>query len=245
MRILETCTAAWPVPDMQPRIDAFKEAFSADSSRPFELKRTFPYGSPSSTGTFQPSPSPDGRMGRPTMMAQHESHGQTAQLSYNVQPMTPPVSAGFDTSKDPLSMSMMSSGQQQQLPIQTSSMGVEWNPAPIFKYVSVVVLYLQLILTARQLLEYCIRAALSRHGFNGNSYAPAIVSPPLHSLLNPISNHTLSPDTTIIFRTAVFCASRYAIALHGPDRTATTGFHKPCAFICHVEHVARHRCQHV
>ncbi|KAL2052535.1 hypothetical protein ABVK25_007095 [Lepraria finkii] len=133
MRILEICIAAWPVPEMQPRIDAFKEAFSADSNRPFELKRSFPYGSPSSSGTFQPSPPPEGHMNHP-IQSHHDSHGQqTTQLSYHAQPITPPISAGFDTSKEnPMSPASMPMMQQQHLPLQTSSMDVGWNPAPIF-----------------------------------------------------------------------------------------------------------------
>lgn len=141
MRILESCTSTWPVPDMQARIDALREAFSADTSRPFELKPSFPYGSPTSSAGLQPSPPPDDHLAH-RMLPRQESLGQSHQLPYNAQPITPPVSAGFDASKgnalSSASMPMMSSGQQQQLPLQTSSMGndqVEWNPTPIFKYV--------------------------------------------------------------------------------------------------------------
>ena len=140
MRILESCTSTWPVPDMQARIDALREAFSADTSRPFELKPSFPYGSPSSSVGLQPSPPPDDHLAQ-RMLPHQESLGQSHQVPYNAQPITPPVSAGFDASKgNPLSsasMPMMSSGQQQQLPVQTTSVGndqVEWNPTPIFKY---------------------------------------------------------------------------------------------------------------
>ena len=140
MRILENCTSAWPMPEMQTQIDALREAFSADTSRPFELKRTFPFASPSSTG-LQPSPPLDAGH-HPPMLSRHESHSQVNQMPYHTQPITPPVSAGFDMPKDtPLSsasMSMMANGYQQQMPTQTSSIGtsqVEWNPTPIFEYV--------------------------------------------------------------------------------------------------------------
>ncbi|EPE36032.1 Zn2/Cys6 DNA-binding protein [Glarea lozoyensis ATCC 20868] len=46
MRILEKCTASWPMPEMQAQIDALREAFSADTRKPFVLKPSFPYGSP-------------------------------------------------------------------------------------------------------------------------------------------------------------------------------------------------------
>ena len=141
MRILESCTSTWPVPEMQARIDALREAFSADTSRPFELKPSFPYGSPTSSAGLQPSPPPDDHLAHRMMPAQ-ESLGQSHHVPYNAQPITPPVSAGFDASKgntlSSASMPMISNGPQQQLPLQTSSMGndqVEWNPTPIFKYV--------------------------------------------------------------------------------------------------------------
>ena len=56
MRILEQCTAAWPMPEMQAQIDALREAFSADTSKPFMLKPSFPYNSPA-PGNSRTSPS--------------------------------------------------------------------------------------------------------------------------------------------------------------------------------------------
>jgi len=146
MRILEHCTSAWPMPEMQTQIDALREAFSADTSRPFELKRSFPFGSPNSSQAsygLQPSPPLDAGLNHP-MLARHESHGQVSQIPqyHPQQPMTPPISAGLDNSNDktlpPASMPMMSNGLSQNIPLQTTSMGndqVEWNPTPIFTYV--------------------------------------------------------------------------------------------------------------
>jgi hypothetical protein len=146
MRILENCTSAWPMPEMQTQIDALREAFSADTSRPFELKRSFPFGSPSSlqaSYALQPSPPLDSVLNNP-MLAHHESHGQITQTPqyHPQQPMTPPVSAGLDASNDrklpPASRPMMSNGLPQNMPLQTTSLGneqVEWNPTPIFAYV--------------------------------------------------------------------------------------------------------------
>lgn len=140
MRILENCASAYAMPEMQSQIDALREAFSADTSRPFELKSTFPLGSPSSSG-LQPSPPLDSGH-PPPMLVRHESHGQMQQIPYHAQPITPPVSAGFEMPKNhslpPATMAMMSNSQEQQMPMQTSSIGtsqVEWNPTPIFKYV--------------------------------------------------------------------------------------------------------------
>lgn len=139
MRILENCTSAWPMPEMQTQIDALREAFSADTSRPFELKPTFPFGSPSSNG-LQPSPPPDAGQA-PPMLTRHGSLPQVRQTPYHAQPITPPVSAGFEMPKETSfpsdSMGMMTSGQHQNMPALTPSMGpsqVDWNPTPIFQY---------------------------------------------------------------------------------------------------------------
>ncbi|XHG02789.1 hypothetical protein AWENTII_006119 [Aspergillus wentii] len=56
MRILEQCSSAWPMPEIQAQIDSLRLAFSADTNRSFELKSTFPYGSPSEP--YHPSPPP-------------------------------------------------------------------------------------------------------------------------------------------------------------------------------------------
>lgn len=139
MRILENCTSAWPMPEMQTQIDALREAFSADTNRPFELKKSFPFASPSSNG-LQPSPPLDNGH-PPPMLTRHESHGRVNQVPYHTQPITPPVSAGFDMPEDvtlpSASMSMMKHESQQHIPMPASSLGAsqaEWNPTPIFKY---------------------------------------------------------------------------------------------------------------
>ncbi|KAJ8123906.1 hypothetical protein ONZ43_g260 [Nemania bipapillata] len=46
MRILEKTMNSWPLPEMLKQIDAVREAFSADTRKPFVLKPSFPYGSP-------------------------------------------------------------------------------------------------------------------------------------------------------------------------------------------------------
>ena len=54
MRILERCVLAWPMPETEAQISALRAAFSADVNKPFELKDSFPHGTPSEHS--RPSP---------------------------------------------------------------------------------------------------------------------------------------------------------------------------------------------
>lgn len=151
MRMLEKCTSSWPMPDihMQQQIDALREAFSADTRKPFVLKPTFPYGSPAATTNRTP---PRGMQYRPQLnrtssmdqqqsleqqhLAQHQS-----QVSYTSHPISPPVSAGsgMDNKSDSpavQSLVMMATGQRNQQPISNSVPMVDpstWNPNRIFE----------------------------------------------------------------------------------------------------------------
>lgn len=129
MRILETCTTAWPQPDMQKQIDALREAFSADTSRPFELKPTFPYGSPG-VPALQPSPPLDSKYQLSLLQGAPSHVNLPQQMSFQSGPITPPMTAGLDGPRDgsmgPPSGGMLSHGQQ-------TSMAEAWNPTPIFE----------------------------------------------------------------------------------------------------------------
>ncbi|RMZ83484.1 hypothetical protein DV737_g1526, partial [Chaetothyriales sp. CBS 132003] len=142
MRILERCKSSWVVPETGAQIDAIREAFSADLTKPFELRASFPLGSPSSSGT-QPSP---------PALVQHQLHGAVAP-SYQQQPVsvsvqqtgsylaTPPTSAISGDSKphSPLFQQPYTMGHANfnQMPtpnyFQQASMpeASQWNPTPI------------------------------------------------------------------------------------------------------------------
>lgn len=219
MRILESCTSTWPVPDMQARIDALREAFSADTSRPFELKPSFPYGSPTSSAGLQPSPPPEDHLAH-HMLPRQESLGQSHQLTYNPQPITPPVSAGFDASKgnslSSVSMPMMSNGQQQQLPLQTSSMGndqVEWNPTPIFKYVSTLIDSNSEDAHIWQFMEHRVRNTICCYGSGNNVDATTIISRSLSAFIPFNSSCSFSSTTAILSRSNIFSCSRDSLPL--------------------------------
>ncbi|KAL9038684.1 MAG: hypothetical protein Q9214_005182 [Letrouitia sp. 1 TL-2023] len=129
MRILESCTSAWPMPEMQASIDALREAFSADTSQPFRLRANFLYGSP--VASLRGSDPVDTKYQPP--LSRETSHEQ---VHYSQQPLTPPISAGLEDSKDrPMgasTMDLMASGG-----LSMDSMGNDrsgWDPTRIFEY---------------------------------------------------------------------------------------------------------------
>jgi hypothetical protein len=139
MRILEQVAPSWPVPEMQQQIENLRQAFSHDIGKPFELKPTFPYGSPQS----QPQPSP---LGHDDTYRHHgaghspSSLEQPGQVNYNTHPITPPISTHDSESKadSPVvqSLVMMAAGQRQTAQPPTSMQvqeAVQWNPKGIFE----------------------------------------------------------------------------------------------------------------
>ncbi|KAJ6145215.1 hypothetical protein N7470_009110 [Penicillium chermesinum] len=111
MRILERCSAAWPMPEIQAQIDSLRLAFSADTNRPFELKPSFPYGTPSEG--YQPSPPMDAHYH--PHLRQMSNHVQS-RVGLNAHPITPPISAGAEDSKSDTSSQLQSLGMVPHQP---------------------------------------------------------------------------------------------------------------------------------
>ncbi|KAJ5545320.1 hypothetical protein N7461_007624 [Penicillium sp. DV-2018c] len=128
MRILETCSTAWPMPEIQAQIDSLRLAFSADMRRPFELKPSFPYGSPSEP--YQPSPPMD---------AHYHPHLNQVQsrVGFHPLPITPPISTGAEDSKSDTSSQVQSLGMVPHQPPTTHSLDApladenNWDPTRI------------------------------------------------------------------------------------------------------------------
>ena len=137
MRVLETMSPSFPMPEMQQQVNSLRQAFSADCSKAFELKPTFPFGSPQ----VAPQTSPMGHQG--SYRPRHPSHPspleQPGQVNYHALPITPPISASDRGSKadSPVAQSlvMMASGQRASQPTTGMQMQetVPWNPQRIFE----------------------------------------------------------------------------------------------------------------
>ena len=137
MRILEQCMTAWPMPDMQKQIDSVREAFSADTRKPFVLKPSFPYGSPQPP-TYTSTPRSNASV--PLGLSRQDSFDQASgHLGYSTHPISPPISAGpldhkNDSSPNAQSLAMMAAGQAPPVMPAAMPMGdaSSWNPARIF-----------------------------------------------------------------------------------------------------------------
>ncbi|KAK5948083.1 hypothetical protein OHC33_010925 [Knufia fluminis] len=91
MRVLERCILEWPMPEVEAQINGLRAAFSVDLNKPFDLKPTFPYGTPS-----EHSKSPEER--RSSEPQQHFQNSQEQQfyqqsMQHNTYFQTPAVSA--------------------------------------------------------------------------------------------------------------------------------------------------------
>jgi hypothetical protein len=142
MRILEKCSSSWPMPDMQQRIDALREAFSADVRKPFVLKPTFPYGSPGAPVNTSPRSNVQYRQASSHASQNLEQQHAQQQVSYTAHPISPPISAGgvdqkSDSSPAVQSLVMMATGQRGPQPPITSGVPMtdpsSWNPSRIFE----------------------------------------------------------------------------------------------------------------
>ncbi|KAI4235461.1 MAG: hypothetical protein LQ349_003151 [Xanthoria aureola] len=133
MLLLENCTSAWPMPEMQSQIDALREAFSADINKPFRLRHNFPHGSP--RAPLKHSQSEPAETKYPPTLGRQTSHEQSARIRYGTQPLTPPISAGSeDTNSGSMNLGMMPNSHHQGP--HMDNLGFDhsgWNPSKIFE----------------------------------------------------------------------------------------------------------------
>lgn len=127
----------WHMPELQKQIDAVREAFSADVRKPFNLKPSFPYGSPNPSSHSSPPRLPQGY--RPALdttspLDQHLDAG----VGFSGQTISPPISAGPSDGKNhspSIQSIVMMQGTQSQGMRSNMSLADQpaWNPARIFE----------------------------------------------------------------------------------------------------------------
>ena len=157
MRILEECISAWPMPETEAQINGLRQAFSVDVNKPFELKPSFPLGTPSDS--YHPSPPgpPQQQLQSNTALQyQHQQppqqhllipqnqayvNQQVNQMQQGAYLATPPVSAVSSDSKpqSPQYQQGYNLNHQSFNQIPTSNYfqhpniaeQPQWNPPPI------------------------------------------------------------------------------------------------------------------
>ncbi|KAJ5902430.1 hypothetical protein N7495_002958 [Penicillium taxi] len=133
MRILERCSTAWPMAEIQAQIDSLRLAFSADTTRPFELKQSFPYGSPSDGG-YHPSPPMDAHY-HPHL--NQVTSSVQSRVGFSAHPITPPISTGAEDSKSDTSSQLQSLGMISHPPSSAHTLDAplvdenSWDPTRI------------------------------------------------------------------------------------------------------------------
>lgn len=127
------------MPEMHQQVNNLRVAFSADTTKPFELKPSFPFGSPHVAAQTSPASNPGSY--RPRLPSQHSPLDHPGQINYHTHPITPPMSATENDTKadSPVAQSlvMMASGQRAPQPSAGMQMQepVQWNPQRIFELV--------------------------------------------------------------------------------------------------------------
>ena len=134
MRLLESCAPAWPAQDLQAQILSLRQAFSADLSKPFELKAVLPPSAGFDVFS-SPSPGPDSYDRNIVAIPHDQIH------HFHTQPMTPPISAagncddGRDNSLAASSLTMLATGRSTSLPgSEIEDHAGSWNPTRLFEY---------------------------------------------------------------------------------------------------------------
>jgi len=155
------------MPDMQQQIDALREAFSADTSKAFVLKPSFPYGSPAApvnqaTPRLANQYQPNGGQAGQNVHQQGMDRQQLSQpqpVSRYHHPISPPISTGAisDMKSDSpavQSLVMMATGQRgdpmQSMNVTPTSTQSTWNPNPLFQYDPRVLPLVSLLTSPRQ-----------------------------------------------------------------------------------------------
>jgi hypothetical protein len=136
MRLLEQCVSSWPMPEVEAQINALRVAFSANIDKPFELKATFPYGSPAEP--HQPSPPLDSQY-QNLQIPPNTQYDYPRNVPPPSQTLTPPVSAGASDSRtdSPQYAPTFGPSHGQTAPPMPNHNSipmpdnVQWNPTPL------------------------------------------------------------------------------------------------------------------
>lgn len=137
MRVLERCATDWQMPEVEAQINGLRAAFSADLRKPFELRPSFPYGTPSDQ-----SKSPEERRASEPQYSTQRAQNNTyvPDAHHGSYYATPPASArpGSTPHEQPFYRQAIADQQNHQyhaMPPTSNPQPVAptepWNPTPI------------------------------------------------------------------------------------------------------------------
>lgn len=136
MRLLEACASSWLMPEMEKQILALREAFSADITKPFELKADFARSPYISDGSSSPVST---QITATTPPIELSAQPQQSGSYINHPPMASFMDAQDYPTPDSTNLGVgMEQGQyypdlQHQGNELLFSNEIGWNPAPIFQ----------------------------------------------------------------------------------------------------------------
>ncbi|OAQ68010.1 fungal transcriptional regulatory protein [Pochonia chlamydosporia 170] len=125
MRVMEEVMQAWPMPDLQKQIDAFREAFSADLSKPFVLRPEFPY--------IRQGKEPSKQLEQPLTEITAEPAHVEGPTQFDPSTSQQPQPSLLDISAGDVGSSITTHLDSHNIPLSSPSTHPNWNPAPIFK----------------------------------------------------------------------------------------------------------------
>jgi hypothetical protein len=138
MRLLEKCSPHWPIEAIRGQIENLRTAFSADVTKPFELKPGFPFvGSPPPPMNIVPAMMQNQKYQPDVHFNPQPNHAHLVNQVNHQHPLTPPISIIGEDYKDPHIPHSIPLLPQQLQP--TSSPVIQhipqeqWNPTQILE----------------------------------------------------------------------------------------------------------------
>lgn len=202
MRILERCIAEWPMPEVEAQIDGLRSAFSADLNKPFDLKPSFPYGTPSETSR---SPETTRHPEQQIAIKPEQQYYQQSLQQESFFP-TPPISAGPVTKSQASQMFHDYEGDQMARqynhlpptsnPTNTMAPAEQWNPTPIIDQFATAFAIPQSALAPPSVSSYGSSppVTMPQQGFHTQMHNPQYIPSPTSA--GGYSSHQYTPSPT-------------------------------------------------
>jgi hypothetical protein len=136
MRLLEKCSPYWPIEAIRGQIENLRTAFSADVTKPFELKPGFPFISSPPPRNIVPAIVQNPKYQNDVHFNPQPNHAHLVNQVNHQHPLTPPISIVGEDFKDPHiphSLSLLPPQQLPTSPVVQHMPQEQWNPTQILE----------------------------------------------------------------------------------------------------------------